>query len=163
MLSGSGSNGLGRVFLDFVGSVLHCLDDVLVTRAAAQVARHTHADLFFRRAWIVLQEAVSAGQHARCAEAALQTVLFIKTFLHSVQHAAIGQTFYGRNLAAFVLNRKAGAGLDRQAVNVNRAGAAVAGFATDMCASQIQFLAQEMDQQRTGFNGLLHFFAVDVH
>src|SRR5215831_12937350 len=52
--------------------VLHRLDDVLVARAAAEIARHPIADLLFRRIRILLEQPVRARDHARRAVAALQ-------------------------------------------------------------------------------------------
>ena len=52
------------------------------------------------------------------------------------------------DLRAVGLHRQHGAGLDRLAVDMHDAGAALAGVAADMGAGQAQLLAQELDQQR---------------
>jgi hypothetical protein len=50
-------------------------------------------------------------------------------------------------IAAVGLHGQHGAGLHRAAVQVDGAGAAVAGLAADMRAGETDLLAQEMDQQ----------------
>ena len=50
-------------------------------------------------------------------------------------------------VGAVGLDREHGAGLDRLAVEVDGAGAAMAGLAADMRAGEVELLAQEMDQQ----------------
>ena len=50
-------------------------------------------------------------------------------------------------LAPVGLAGQHGAGFDRPAVDMDDAGAALAGIAADMGAGQVQMFAQEMDQQ----------------
>ena len=59
----------------FRGGVLNGLDDILVARAAAEIARHPVADFSFRRVRVFLQQPVGAGDHARRTKPALQAVL----------------------------------------------------------------------------------------
>src|SRR5271154_7088811 len=61
--------------------VLNRFHDVLIARAAAEIARHPVTYLLLRRVWILLQQPVGAGDHARRAEAALQPVLLHEPFL----------------------------------------------------------------------------------
>jgi hypothetical protein len=54
-----------------------------------------------------------------------------------------------------------GAGLDRLAIHVNGASAAVAGFATDVSTCEVEFFAQVMNQQGAWLNGFFFLFAID--
>ena len=55
------------------------------------------------------------------------------------------------------------AGLDRLAVDMNDAGAALAGIAADMGAGQAEMLPQELHQERARLDVLRHRLAVDCH
>ena len=55
-----------------------------------------------------------------------------------------------------------GACFDGMTVNVNSAGAAMACFAADMGAREIEFFAQEVNEQGAWFDGLLMRAAVDL-
>ena len=59
------------------------------------------------------------------------------------------------HVGAVALHREMGAALHRAAVEVDGAGAAVAGLAADVRAGEVAFLAQEVDQQRARLDGLL--------
>src|SRR5438309_8830952 len=61
---------------------LHGLDDVLVARAAAQVAFQLFADLRFAGVGMALAQVERAHHHARGAEAALQAVALLEGGLH---------------------------------------------------------------------------------
>ena len=85
--------------------------------------------------------------HARRAEAALQAVIVAERRLHRMQLVALGEAFDGGDVGAVGLTDQHGAGLDRPAVDMHDAGAALAGVAADMGAGQAQMLAQQMDKQ----------------
>src|SRR5262249_952565 len=59
-----------------------------------------------------------------------------------VRHA-----FDGAHVGAVRLHREDGARLDRLAVEIDRAGAAVAGLAADVRAGDVEVVAQEVDEQ----------------
>ena len=126
---------------------LHGLDDVLVAGAAAQVAGDAVADLLLARVRVLLEQPVGARHHAGRAVAALQAVLLVERLLQRVQHAALLEAFDGEHLGAVALHRQHRAGLDRHAVDVDRAGAAVRGLAADVRAGVREPLAQRVDQQ----------------
>jgi hypothetical protein len=58
-----------------------------------------------------------------------------------VQLAVLGQAFDGRDLAALRLKRQHRAALDRLAVDVDDAGAALAGVAADVGPGEMEMLA----------------------
>ena len=76
---------------------------------------------------------------------------------------ALGKALDGRHLGAFALHGQDGAGLDRLAVDMNRAGAALGGVAAHMGAREAQVLAQIFDEKRAGFDGNARGLAVHRH
>jgi hypothetical protein len=98
---------------------------------------------------VPVDDADRRHHHARGAEPALQRVVLAESLLHGVQFAVPGQPFNGRHVLPFALLGENGAGLDRQPVQVNGAGAALAGVATDVGAGQADLLAQVLDEERT--------------
>ena len=101
--------------------------------------------------------------HARRAEAALQTVIFAESFLHRMQLSVLCEAFDRRHLRAFGLDREHAAGLHGAAVHMNDAGAALARVAADMRAGQPQLLAQEIDEQGAVFDFGGNALAVHRH
>src|SRR5439155_27060606 len=61
-----------------LGALLDRLDDVLVARAAAEVAIEPFADLGFGGVRVVLHQVDRAHHHARRAEAALQPMALVE-------------------------------------------------------------------------------------
>ena len=93
---------------------------------------------------------IGAQDHARRAEAALQAVHLAKAFLQRMQGAVgISHAFDGADIGAVRLHGEHGARLHRLAIEVDRAGAAMAGVTADMGSGEVQLLAQEVDQQGT--------------
>ena len=150
------------LLLERGGRMQHGFNDVLVAGATAQIAGHADPHFGFGRVGVVLQEAVGAHQHARCAKAALQAVLFVKAVLQRVQHAAVGQAFDGFDFAALALHGEVGAGFHRLAVNVHGAGAAVAGFAADVGTGEVHFFTQKVNQQGARLDGFFNGLAIDL-
>src|SRR6185436_16195586 len=81
----------------------HGLDDVVVARAAAQVALEPVADLVLAGVRIAAAQIDRAHHHAGRAEAALQAVVLAEGGLHRVQLAALGEALDRRDLAPFGL------------------------------------------------------------
>src|SRR5450755_809498 len=63
----------------------HGFNDVLVTGAAAQVARQRPADFFLGRIRIDIEQRLGGHHHARRAEPALQAVLLLEALLQRMQ------------------------------------------------------------------------------
>ena len=124
------------------------LDDVLVARAAAQVAVQTAPYFGFGRVRVVAQELVDRDDHARRAEAALQAVLFPERLLDRVQLAVgLGIALDRLDVGAVGLDGQDGARLDRDAVQQNRAGAALRRVAADVGAGQAKLFTDEIHQK----------------
>ena len=102
----AGSGGLaGRDHR--VAALLHRLDDVLVTGAAANVAFEKFTDLAITGLGVVFAQVHGAEHHAWCAEAALQTVALLEGGLHGVQVTrGCGQSFDRGDARAFGLRRQ---------------------------------------------------------
>lgn len=105
--------------------------------------RSCRGEFRLRWGWGFRAKAVGAHQHARGAKAALQTVLFVKAFLHRMQHTFVGQAFDGQDFGAVALNGQMCAGFNRLAIDVYRTNTAVAGFTTNVRASKVEFFAQK--------------------
>ena len=127
----------------------HRFDDVVIARAAADIAFELFADrvLVELRA-LAVDDVDRRHDHARRAEAALQAVIVLERLLHRMQLAALGEPFDRRDVRASQRGREHGAGLDRASVDMDDAGAALRGVAADMRAGQAEILAQELHQQR---------------
>src|SRR5262249_52324008 len=143
------------------GRVLNGLDDLVVARAAAQVAGDAVPDLLVRRIGMPLQEVARAHQHAGRAEAALQAVLLPEALLQRVERAALCQTLDGLDGAAVGLDGEDGAALHGATVEADGAGAAARRVATDVRTGQPEVLADEVDEQRAGADLAAVLLAVD--
>src|SRR5690348_16672018 len=127
----------------------HGLRDVVVARAAAQIAVALLADRVLVEVIAITAHDVERGHgHARRAVAALEAVMLAESLLHRVQLAArLGQTLDRGDLGALALKRERGAGFCSDAVDMHDAGAALGRVAADMRAGQPEVLAQELHQQ----------------
>src|SRR5215468_9377789 len=125
----------------------HGLDDVVVAGAPAQVALEPVPDLVLAGIRHPLAQVGRAHDHARRAEPALQAVVLAERGLHRMELAAAGQALDGRDLGPVGLDREHRAGLDRLAVDVDGARAALTGIAADVRTGEPEVLAQRLDQQ----------------
>ena len=139
----------------------HGLDDVVIARAAAQIAFQLVANGFFARIWIALSQVDRTHDHARRAEAALQGMMFAEGFLHRVQFAVLGEAFDGDYLGTLRLRSEDGTGFYALAVDMDDAGAALAGIAANMGAGELKAFTQKLHQQRARFNVASFLLAVD--
>src|ERR1039457_6803811 len=69
----------------------HRLHDVLVARAAAEVAGKRPAHVFLGRVGVLVEERLGGHHHPRCAEPALEPVLLLEALLQRVQLAGCRQ------------------------------------------------------------------------
>jgi hypothetical protein len=141
-----------RQFLHLVRGVLHGLDDVVIPGATAKISLESVTNFGFAGVWVVLQQVGCAHDHARRAVAALQAVHFPESFLQRVQVSGLTHAFNRGDARAIDLYREHRAGFHGDTIDMNGAGSALAGVATNMRAGQIQGFAQVMDQKRARFN-----------
>ena len=122
-------------------------DDVLVPRAAADRAGDRRADLLLGRIGVLVEQRARGHQHAGRAEAALQRVQLVEALLDRVELAVDLERLDRADLVALAHRRQDRAGLDRLAVHLHDAGAAVRGVAAPVRAGQPERLADEVDEQ----------------
>ena len=96
------------------------------------------------------KQAMRTGDHARCAVATLQAVMLLEHFLQHMQPIRRAKALDGGDLGTIRLSGEHGAGFYRHAVHIHSAGAAMRRAATDMRASNSQFLTQSVDQSMRG-------------
>src|SRR5450759_1325785 len=109
--------------LELAGRVLDGLDDLDVTRAAAQMADHSCADIVLAWIWIFVQQRLSGEDEARRAKSALYAALLHERFLDLIENTTFGETFDRLDVLALRLHGEIEAGVDRLAVDENRASA----------------------------------------
>ena len=129
------------------------LDDVLVAGAAAQIARQAFADVVVGGERIFSQQIGRRHQHARRAEAALQSVMLVKQFLQRVHLPDAAEAFDRLDAAAIGLHREHQASARAVAVDQHGAGAADAVLAADMGAGEPERVTQEIGEQQPRLHG----------
>src|SRR5215831_690611 len=107
--------------------ILHRFDNVDIPRAPAQIAGDGPADLLFGWCSVVLQKRIAGHEHARCAEATLQTVLLPEPFLDGMQLSILLQAFHRQHIAPISLDGEERTGFDWFAIQEHRARPAVGG------------------------------------
>jgi hypothetical protein len=112
-------------FLFVTASASHgrsaCFDrfnDVVVTRAAAQIAFEPFANFPFGGVGVFFHQIDRAHDHAWCTEPTLQAVIFPECFLHWMQCIAIRQAFDGADIGTIGLHCQRRAAFNRRAVNM---------------------------------------------
>src|SRR5829696_3515689 len=138
------------------GGVLDRLDD-------PQVARERLAELLVARLRVLAQERLHRHEESRRAEPALERVGLVERALERVQLAVRGQPLDRPELPAVRLHREHQARAHGLAVELDRAGAADALLATDLCPRQPGLVAYEVGQERARLDVALVFAAVDLH
>jgi len=132
-------------------TLLHGFDNVLVTRATAQIAFEQFANFEFAGVGVAVGNVDRAHDHARCAEAALQAMAFFECGLHGVHGAiGLGHTFNGGNFGALCLCGEHVARLDGTAVDMNGTCATLGCIAAHVGAGEFEVLAQCVDEQSVG-------------
>src|SRR5918995_7458772 len=112
---------------------------------------------------VLLEQGGRAHQHPGRAVAALQRVVGRERLLQRAQLAVLGcEPFDGAQLGAVRLHGEEHAALHGLAGEVDRAGAAVARVAADMCSRQLEVVADEMDEQAARVDLALVRLAVDL-
>src|SRR5204862_5712532 len=94
----------GRRAAHSPGGGLHCLEDVHVTRAPAQVACEAPADLILGRVGVLLEQVGRGQDEARHAVTALQSVLIPQGMLDRVELIAVRHALDRREIAALGLD-----------------------------------------------------------
>src|SRR5256886_16464475 len=152
---------LGRSGAHGLGGALHRLDDVHVPGAPAKVAFEAPADLVLGRVRVLRQQVGRGHDEPGRAVAALQAVLVPEGLLDRVQLAIFGHALDRRQALALGLDGEHRAALHRLAVDVDRAGAALAGIAADVRACEPEVVTQVVHEQESRLDLMLVPAAVD--
>src|ERR1051326_5910733 len=144
-----------------LGCRLDRLEDVHVAGAAAEVALQALADLVLGRVRVLLQQVGRRHDEAGRAVPALQAVLIPEGLLDRVELTVFGHAFDGREVAAVGLDREHRAALHGLAVDVDRAGAPLAGVAADVRSGQPDYVADVVHEQQPRLNLVLVLTPVD--
>jgi hypothetical protein len=116
---------------------------------------------FVEAGGMALHDVDGGHDHARRAIPALKAMIVTKSSLHRMQGIAFRNAFDGGDVGAVGLADQGGAGFYCAPVDVNDAGAALAGVASDMCAGKSEVIAQQVDQQGSILDIGRYRFAVD--
>src|SRR5258706_1713773 len=144
-----------------LGCALDGLDDVHVARTPAEVAFEAPANLVLGRVWILFEKVGRGHDESGRAVAALQSVLVPEGLLDRVELITFGHAFDGREAAAVCLDGEHRAALDRLAVDVDRARAALAGVAADVRSGQTHDIPEVVHEQQPRFDLVLVLTPVD--
>src|SRR5437762_3034083 len=105
---------------------LNRLNDLGVTRAAAEIARERKPNLFLRGVLVFVQKRLGHHQHARRAVAALRAAFLNECLLHGMQVGTNLQTLDGYDVRAVQLTRKDKTGVHRLTIQKHGTGTTVA-------------------------------------
>jgi hypothetical protein len=143
------------------GRSLHGSNDVLVSRAAAEVSLETVPDFLFGRAGIAFEQLSGGHDHSWRAKAALQSVLVPKSFLNGMQVSVFGDSFDGYDSSAIGLDGEHRAGFDGFTVQRHGACAANGCFAANVRSGEAGDIAQVVDEQQPRFDFVRAALSID--
>src|SRR5437773_10476223 len=143
------------------GGGLDGFDDVDVAGTPAEIAFEAPADLVFGGVRVLRKQVRGRHDEPWRAVATLQSVLVPERLLDRVELAILGQALDRLQALALCLNGKHRAALHRLAVDEDRARAALARVASDVCAGEPQVVAQVMHEQQARLDLMLVPAAVD--
>ena len=127
--------------------MLHCFDNVLITRATAQIAFKLFTNFLLAGIGVFFAEVDSAHDHAGCAKTALQAVALLEGSLHRVHGAVgLGQAFDGGDLCVGCLGEQHIARLHRITIDDDGASATLRSIATHMGAGEMEVFTQGLHQ-----------------
>ncbi len=125
----------------------HRIDDLAVTRAAAEHSAERIAGLLLAGAWVALQKLRAGDEHARRTDTALGGAVAEEARLQGrTMCRAVAEALHSHDFAAGDLARRDKAGAHRHAIEEDGAGPAIARIASDFRAAQVQPLAQNQRQ-----------------
>ena len=141
---------------------LRRLEDVVIARAAAEIRRERVANLCVARTCVVAEKRRQRHQKAGRAEAALQPVRGTKCILKGVQFSrGTGEAFNGLEVMAVGLYGEHDARPYRLAIEQNCTCATDTVLASDVRTCQLEFLTDEVTEQKTRLDIALVLQTVD--
>ena len=139
------------------------LDDVVVAGATTEVALKADAYVFLAWRGILFQDTDGCHDHARCAIAALETMVLHEGLLHRVHLATLRQSFDGDDITTVGLHGEHGAALHGFTVHMHGARAATGSVATDIGAGETEVLSDVLHQQSAWLDVTVAAHAVHFH
>src|SRR4029079_5822259 len=128
------------------------LEDVRICAAAAEMAAHCAAHVIEIAVRIALDEMSAAHHHARCAEAALQGVVFDERLLYGMKLLTLRKPFDRRDLPIACIEGEGHATRDHFAVEPYGTGGARAAIAAYLRAGETELVAQHFHQRGCGID-----------
>jgi len=146
------------------GGIENRRDDFAVAGAAAEHTAERILHVLFGWFTTPIQQRDGGYQHSGRADAALGRAMGGKAALEARRFWAVRvQSLDGGDRPALGLGGADEAGANWRAIEQHGTGAAIAGIAADLCALQLQRLAQHMAQPVAGPRRDLNGFAVHGH
>ena len=108
------------------------------------------------------QQGISGHDHARSAEPALDSSVVYEGLLDRMELAARREALDGEDLRALALEGQYQAGVHHFPVQQHRAGPALTLAAAVLGASQLQVIAEDIEQAGQGRNPQPHGLSVDI-
>jgi hypothetical protein len=124
----------------------------VIARATTDVAFKTFTNFLLSGVWMVFEQLHSRHHHAGSTETALQSMTLAEGRLHRVQFAIVTQAFDRGDLGALRLNGQDRAGFDGASIQMHGTSAALSGIATHMGSSEMQLIADQLDQEGPGID-----------
>ena len=137
------------------------LDDLHITRAAAEISTDGLPHLSLSGMRVAVQEGLGGQNHSWDAKATLNSAALNKGFLQTIQFPILSKTFDGRDLFSLSLHSENQAGEKRLAIKQYRATAAVSQIAALLRARKAEVLREHLDQSAVGIDKEIVVVAVD--
>ena len=122
------------------------IEDLLITRAAADIAAEALLDFLAVSERIGAQRGGRRHYHAGNAVAALARARLVKRPLQHAQFAGFRERFYRLDGCALRFGKRHQARFHQDAIHEDRTGAAFAGTATFLVAREVEVVADEVEQ-----------------
>lgn len=126
--------------------------DVLIAGAAAEIAFQGVSNFGVGGVGIALDQLEGGHDHSRGAEATLQAVLFPEALLHRMKFAEGCDSFDRDDIATVALDGEHRARFDGESIDGDGAGTTERGFAAAVRAGEKKRVAEEMDEEKPGFD-----------
>src|SRR5687768_15304405 len=147
------SKGIMRLSLfDELVCLLDRFDNLIVARAAAEIAHHPIFDFFFVRFRLLIKERLGRNHLTGSANAALKTAVLDKALLDRMQLAVFGQALDRGYVMTVGEHCQSQAGTDHVSVHQDRASAAHTDTAAFFCACQAEIVTQKVNHQAVRWN-----------
>lgn len=153
---------------NLIGDELDRLEDLGVAGAAAQIASQGVLDFAATGVWIVAEQRLRRQNHARLAEATLQSAAAIKSILDRVDALPSGllmqraQALDGGDVFPFERRRQSQASEGWSAINQHRARTTISLVAALLAAGQSKAVAQDFEQTPVLWSSYIKRVAVDL-